>query len=85
MADNEPKHVDENDAVAASLGYKHNADNVDKAKFAKKAGPGGDKQLCDNCQFYTAKSGEWGECQIIRAGLVAKGGWCNSWQPKPGA
>lgn len=85
MPDNEPKPVDENDPVASSLGYKHNAAKVDTAKFAKKAGPGGDKQTCENCQFYTAKSSEWGDCQIIRGGLVAKAGWCNSWQQKAGA
>ena len=79
------KQVDENDPVASSLGYKHDAAKVDTAKWTKKAGPGGDKQLCENCQFYTSKTADWGECQIIRSGLVAKGGWCNSWQLKPGA
>jgi hypothetical protein len=41
-------HLDEKDATAQNLGYKHDATKVDKAKFAKyKAG-----ETCANCQFY---------------------------------
>jgi hypothetical protein len=76
--------VKEEDPVAVSLGYKMNAANVDTEKFPKKKGPGGDKQNCKNCQFYTPKNDYWGSCQIIRTGVVNAGGWCNSWGPRPG-
>jgi hypothetical protein len=78
------KPVEETDPVAASLGYKHNADNVDTAKFPKRAGDEGKKQHCENCQYYTGVNTDWGNCQIIRAGLVNKAGWCNTWMQKAG-
>jgi hypothetical protein len=75
--------VDENEPVAVSLGYKQSADKVDTAKFPKRAGDEGKKQTCENCQFYNNVSDPWGSCQVIRSGLVNKGGWCNSWAAKP--
>ena len=40
-------HLDEKDPTAQSLGYKHDATKVDKAKFPKyKAG-----ETCANCQL----------------------------------
>jgi hypothetical protein len=75
----------EDEAVAASLGYKEDASKVDTAKFPKRAGPEGSKQFCHNCQFYTAEGDSgWGNCQIIRSGLVKADGWCNTWAAKPG-
>jgi hypothetical protein len=55
-------HLDEKDATAQSLGYKHDATKVDKAKFAKyKAG-----ETCANCQLYQGKPGQaWGPCPIF--------------------
>src|SRR2546426_10663820 len=40
--------LDEKDAQAQSLGYKHDASKVDKAKFAKYVAG----QNCANCTFY---------------------------------
>lgn len=84
-SDNPPEGetaVKEDDPVAASLGYKADASKVDTAKFPKRAGAEGAKQNCGNCQFYTAKSGGWGACQILRTGLVKEAGWCNTWAQK---
>lgn len=76
--------VKEDDPVASSLGYKSDASQVDTAKFPKHAGAEGAKQSCKNCQFYTAKSGGWGACQILRTGDVKETGWCNTWAQKAG-
>lgn len=88
---NPTKALDENDAMAIGLGYRHDASKVDTAKYPKRSGPEGAKQLCSNCQFYQVgglkaegKDGEWGKCMIFANGLVAAGGWCNSWAPKAG-
>lgn len=85
------KPLDEANPTARALGYVHDASKVDKAKFPKKAGPNGDKQLCSNCMFYNTggqkiegQPGEWGKCTIFPQGLVAANGWCNSWAIKPG-
>ena len=75
----------EDEPIAASLGYKADATQVDTMRFPKRKGPEGEKQNCKSCQFYTAKNDGWGSCQIIRSGLVKAGGWCNTWAPKPGA
>jgi hypothetical protein len=74
--------VKEEDAVAASLGYKADATKVDTEKFPKRKGPEGEKQFCKNCQFYTAKNDGWGTCQVVRNGDVKATGWCNTWAQK---
>ena len=79
------KAVVEDDPVAASLGYKTEAAKVDTQKYAKRAGPEGEKQFCNNCQFYSPVSEGWGNCQIIRSGVVSAGGWCNTWAAKASA
>lgn len=85
------KALDEADPMATGLGYRTDASKVDTAKYPKRSGPEGAKQLCSNCQFYQVgglkaegKDGEWGKCLIFANGLVAAGGWCNSWAPKAG-
>lgn len=75
--------VKEDDPLAASLGYKHEASAVDTAKYPKRAGAEGAKQFCHNCQFYTARGDSgWGDCTILRGGVVKAEGWCNSWALK---
>lgn len=75
--------VKEDDPVAASLGYKHEASAVDTSKFPKRAGAEGAQQFCHNCQFYTARGDSgWGDCSIIRSGVVKAEGWCNTWAKK---
>ncbi|XOV82841.1 MAG: high-potential iron-sulfur protein [bacterium] len=73
--------IDEADPAAAALGYKHDAAEVDVARFPKKAGPEGAKQLCLNCSLYQPKTDELGGCQIFPGKNVAAGGWCNVWAP----
>jgi hypothetical protein len=77
--------LSEEDPVAKSLGYKHEASQVDTEKFPKRKGPEGEKQICKNCQFYKSRNESWGDCQILRSGVVAATGWCNTWAPIPAA
>ena len=71
--------VDEKDATAQSLGYKHDATKVDKAKFSKiQAG-----QTCANCTLYQGKPADaWGGCPIFPGKQVAGKGWCSAYVKK---
>jgi len=84
------KPLDPEGPQAKALGYIHDATKVDTAKWPKRAGAEGAKQLCSNCLFYQqgglkaeGAEGEWGKCAIFADGLVAGNGWCNSWALKP--
>lgn len=72
-------------ATAKALGYHADAKQVDVEKFPKRKGPEGEKQFCNNCNFFTAAQEGWGNCLMIPGGLVAAQGWCNSWAPKAAA
>lgn len=81
--------VDESSPTAAALGYKHDAEKVDVAKFPKRATPESKTQHCENCSFFSAggqkvvgHEGSWGKCTIFPTGLVAAKGWCNTWTLK---
>jgi hypothetical protein len=71
--------VEEKDALAQSLGYKHDATKVDKAKFAKfQTG-----QICANCTLYQGKPADaWGGCAIFPGKQVAGKGWCSAYVKK---
>lgn len=71
--------LDEKDATAQSLGYKHDATKVDKAKFPKYAAG----QTCANCQFFQGKPGDaWGPCPIFAGKNVNAKGWCSAYIKK---
>jgi hypothetical protein len=71
--------LDEKDAQAQSLGYKHDATKVDKAKFAKYLAG----QNCANCTFYQGKPTDaWGACPIFANKQVAGKGWCSAYVKK---
>ena len=67
------------DPTAMALGYYEDATKVDLNKWTKKAGPGGDKQLCSNCSLYSSVDATNGNCSIFPGKQVAGGGWCNAW------
>jgi hypothetical protein len=71
--------LSESDPTAQSLGYKANAVQVDKAKFAKyQAG-----QACANCQLYQGKPGDAsGPCPIFGGKQVSAKGWCSAYVKK---
>ena len=71
--------VDEKDPQAVSLGYKHDATKVDKAKFPKYA-PG---QACANCTLFQGKPTDaWAPCPIFANKQVAGKGWCSAYVKK---
>ena len=73
------QRVDEKDPQAQGLGYKHDAAQVDKAKYAMfQAG-----QTCANCQQFQAKGNEeWAPCTIFGGKQVNAKGWCAVWAKK---
>lgn len=73
------KRVEESEAQAQALGYRHDATQVDKEKF-KNYQPG---QLCSNCNFFKGKAGDaWGPCDIFAGREVSAKGWCSAWVKK---
>ena len=72
--------LDESDPQAESLGYKHDAANVDKKKFPTYK-PG---ETCSNCQLFQSKSDkdEWAPCPIFPGKQVNANGWCSSYMKR---
>jgi hypothetical protein len=72
--------VDENEPLAQSLGYRHDAAQVDSAAFPKRSGAQGARQFCDNCALFAGEPGERdAPCSIFQNRRVAGKGWCNAW------
>lgn len=73
-------HLDEQDPLAKSLGYVHDAKKVDpKANPMFKPG-----STCANCVQIKGSAGEaWRECTLFPNKLVNANGWCRVWAPKP--
>jgi hypothetical protein len=75
--------VSEEEAMSVSMGYRHDAAEVDVAAFPKRAGDEGQKQYCFNCSLYQGgKDDEWAACAIFQNRKVAGRGWCNAWVAK---
>jgi hypothetical protein len=71
--------LEETDAAAVALGYRHDATKVDKAKWPSFA-PG---RICANCSLYAAKGNEeWAPCAAVGNRLVNAKGWCAAWVKK---
>jgi hypothetical protein len=71
--------LEETDAIAVSLGYRHDAGKVDAKKFPSFAAG----RNCANCQLYQSKAGEaWGACSAVGGKLVNAKGWCVAWVKK---
>jgi len=72
-------HLAESDPTAMALGYKDDANTVDKAKFATyKAGSD-----CGNCKFWTGKAGDaWGPCALFPGKATNAKGWCSGYSAK---
>ena len=77
----QPAKVDENDAAAKGLGYKHDGSKVDAAKYPAYA----KGKQCGNCALFMGKAGDaWGACGIFGGKQVAATGWCSAWNKKAG-
>ena len=71
--------VSESDPTAQSLGYKADATQVDKAKYAKYQSG----QACASCQLYQGKPGDAsGACPIFAGKQVSAKGWCSAYVKK---
>jgi len=71
-------HVAEDDPIAVSLKYKHDAT---QAPRANKAGTPAADQKCGNCQLAQG-DGDWLGCSIFPGKAVNANGWCSAWVPR---
>ncbi len=77
LASAEMPKVSEDDPVAVSLKYVHDA--------SKAAGRNNSEAFCHNCQLYTGEAdSEWGPCSIFPGKVVNANGWCSAWVKKAG-
>ena len=72
--------LSEDDPVAVSLKYKHDAT---QAPRVDKAGTPAEQQQCSNCQLAQGE-GEWLGCSIFPGKAVNAKGWCTAWVPRSG-
>ena len=71
--------VEESDAQATALGYRHDTAMVDAKKYPKHSA----EQRCGTCQLFQGKAGEdWGGCALFGGKLGAEKGWCTAWVKK---
>lgn len=71
----------EDDAQAVSLGYRHEASDVDTSKYPRYQ-PG---QACANCALYQGDGADaWAGCSIFPGKLVKATGWCSVYAPQVG-
>ncbi|HRQ66892.1 MAG TPA: high-potential iron-sulfur protein [Xanthomonadaceae bacterium] len=76
-----PPKLDESNPTAMALGYRHDTNEVDAAKYPNHSAD----QRCDNCNLIQGPDGEeWRPCAIFPGTLVAAGGWCAAWVKKVG-
>lgn len=71
--------LDEKDAQAQALGYKHDSTKVDAKKYPKHVAA----QKCSNCQLFAGKPTDaWGNCPLFAGKQVAGPGWCSAYAKK---
>ena len=69
----------EDDAMAQSMKYTHDASTVDASARANPA----ENQTCANCALVQGDDGDaWRPCQIFPGKTVNANGWCSVWAPK---
>lgn len=67
--------LSENDTQATALGYKSDANNVDKSTQPKYAAG----QACSNCALYRPSGSTAGMCTLFTGKQVSAKAWCNAW------
>ncbi len=76
----QPKQIAEDNAMAKSLQYRHDAT---KANRVDRPGHPAAEQFCYNCQLLKGDSGAWRPCYIFGDDwLVNENGWCTAWAPR---
>lgn len=72
-------HLSEDDPMAKSMKYTHDASTVAPESRANPA----EVQNCANCALIQGNDGDqWRPCQIFPGKLVNADGWCSVWAPK---
>ena len=72
-------HLTEDDAMAKSMKYTHDASTVDPSS---RTNPAAD-QKCANCALVQGNDGDaWRPCQIFPGKAVNANGWCSVWAQK---
>ncbi len=75
--------LEESDAMAQALGYKHDAGDVNTQQFPSRADPGSADEFCHNCVHYQGPPDQqWAPCTIFPGKLVNADGWCSAWAAK---
>ncbi|WP_421621244.1 high-potential iron-sulfur protein [Alkalilimnicola ehrlichii] len=64
--------LSEDDDIARSLDYRHDATEVTHSRYQ-------DGQSCGTCALWAGGDADWGACRIIPGKAVARGGWCNAY------
>ena len=78
-ASSQPARVEEKDTNAVALGYKHDAEMVDKKKYGQYA----KGNICANCTLYAGKpSDTWAPCGALGGKQVNARGWCAAYVKK---
>jgi hypothetical protein len=68
--------VSEDDQIAKSLSYVHDAERADAAKRTEGS-------FCNNCVLYAGGvEDEWAGCSVFPGKSVAGKGWCSVWARK---
>ena len=83
QAQAELKKVEEDEPKAVAVGYRHDTNKVDGARYPKHK----PEQHCQVClAFYPSddEAEQWGECDLMSDRLVHKNGWCSSYKPIKG-
>ncbi|HEX2140607.1 MAG TPA: high-potential iron-sulfur protein [Woeseiaceae bacterium] len=72
--------LEESDAMAQALGYKHDASDVNFEQFPSRADEDSLNEFCKNCVHYQASPDmQWAPCTIFPGKLVNADGWCSAW------
>lgn len=74
--------LEESNAQAQALGYKHDASQIDTSKYPGRGAEA--NEYCRNCSLYTAGKDGWGACSIFAGKQVSAEGWCVSYNRAAG-
>jgi hypothetical protein len=70
------KKIEESEAKATSLGYRHDSAQVDAKRFPKHT----PAEKCSGCMAWLGKPADaWAECDLMADRLVSNTGWCSSY------
>jgi High potential iron-sulfur protein len=72
-----PEKLAETDPYARSMGFRHDTNKVDKARYPRHDAA----QMCSKCQLWDGKPGaEWAACSFFGDRHTPSGGWCKNFK-----